>query len=237
MENILRPENKWTAMAQPALSPWVTAPSLDWSALTNGFQSETVPKGKILYHQGSTPDEMFLIQKGRVLLECCHANGKKRAIYVISTGVPLGESGAMFSRPRDFQALTSTKCQLYRIPAPEFRRRVEASSALAVQLLKIVAQKGHVLAQLVAQSSFLPLPARLAQTLLTLSRQYGRPVPGGILLTIRFTHQEMADLLGVSRVAMTQCLRQFTLGGLIARQDGSLLLQDLPGLERLRGGG
>ena len=188
------------------LSPWLTARGMDWGGLTEGLHPETLPRGTALYQQGAPSDEMFLILEGRVLLECCHASGKKRAIYIVSAGMTIGEAGAMFGGSHDFRAVTVTQCRLFRIPAPVFRRRVEASPALALQVFQVEARKGQVLARVLAMDSFLDLRARVAQALLSLSEQHGRPEPEGILLTIPFTHQEMADLLGVSRVAVSQCM-------------------------------
>ncbi len=218
------------------LSPWLSVRGMDWSELTQGFRPETLPRGAVLYRQGTLSAEMFLIQEGRVQLECSSANGKKRAIYVVSAQVTMGEAGAMFGGVHDFQAVAVIPCQVYRIPAGEFRRRVEASPALAVQVLQVAARKGQILARLLTQDSLLGLPARLAQALLDLARQHGAPAAGGVLLTLRFTHQEMADLLGVSRVAVTQQLREFTRQGLLEKRGGLYLLPDPAALARCRDG-
>lgn len=216
------------------LSPWLTARGMDWGGLTEGLHPETLPRGTALYQQGAPSDEMFLILEGRVLLECCHASGKKRAIYIVSAGMTIGEAGAMFGGSHDFRAVTVTQCRLFRIPAPVFRRRVEASPALALQVFQVEARKGQVLARLLAMDSFLDLRARVAQALLSLSEQHGRPEPEGILLTIPFTHQEMADLLGVSRVAVSQCMGELVRQGVLTKRKGLVLLRDIAALERCR---
>ena len=99
------------------------------------------------------------------------------------------------------------------------------------------ARKGQVLARLLAMDSFLDLRARVAQALLSLSEQHGRPEAEGILLTIPFTHQEMADLLGVSRVAVSQCMGELARQGVLTKRKGLVLLRDIAALERCRDGG
>lgn len=125
------------------LTPWMTASGMDWSALTAGLSPEILPKGGILYQQGSPSDEMFLIVEGRVRLECCHSNGKNRAIYIVSNGVTIGEAGAMFGGTHDFQAVAVSRCTLYRIPAPLFRRRVEAFPAWPFRSFKLPPERGR----------------------------------------------------------------------------------------------
>lgn len=215
------------------LTPWMIASGMDWSALTAGLSPEILPKGGILYQQGSPSDEMFLIVEGRVRLECCHSNGKNRAIYIVSNGVTMGEAGAMFGGTHDFQAVAVSRCTLYRISAPLFRRRAEASPALAIQVLQIAARKGQILATLLTQDSFLGVQARMSGTLLRLAGQYGAPRSGGTLINLRFTHQEMADLLGVSRVSVSQCFQEFTRRGFLQKQGRFYLISDTQGLEQL----
>lgn len=215
------------------LTPWMTASGMDWSALTAGLSPEILPKGGMLYRQGSASSEMFLIVEGRVRLECCHSNGKNRAIYIVSDGVTIGEAGAMFGGTHDFQAVAACRCTIYRIPASLFRQRTEASPALAIQVLQIAARKGQILATLLTQDSFLGVEERLSGTLLHLAGQYGVPRTAGTLITLRFTHQELADLLGVSRVSVSQCLQSLIRRGLIQKQGRFYLISDAKGLEQL----
>lgn len=215
------------------LTPWMTASGMDWSELTAGLSPEVLPKGGILYRQGSASDEMFLIVEGRARLECCHSSGKNRAIYIVSDGVTIGEAGAMFGGAHDFQAVAVSRCTLYRVPAPLFRQRVEASPALAIQVLQIAARKGQILATLLTQDSFLGVQERLAGALLWLAGQYGAPRSEGTLINLRFTHQEMADLLGVSRVSVSQCLQEFTRRELIKKYGRFYLISDPQGLEHM----
>ena len=100
------------------LTPWMTASGMDWSALTAGLSPEILPKGGILYQQGSPSDEMFLIVEGRVRLECCHSNGKNRAIYIVSNGVTIGEAGAMFGEPTIFKRWPSAGVPSTGYPLP-----------------------------------------------------------------------------------------------------------------------
>lgn len=216
---------------QVPISPWLTACGLDWSELTRDFPPETVPKGTVLYWQGGPADELFLILSGRAQLECCHSDGKKRTIYVISSGVTVGEAGCLFHGTRDYQAITITECQICRVPAPEFRRRVEQSTALAMNVLYIAARKGQILAHLLVSDGFLDLRARLLQTLLYLAEQYGTETPEGVLLSIRFTHQDIADLLGTSRVAISQSFQELARKGFIQKQGRFYLLAPRQELE------
>lgn len=49
---------------------------------------------------------------------------------------------------------------------------------------------------------------RLHQLLLWLASKFGRPVPSGKLIDLRLTHQEIAELIGTTRVTVTRLLKE-----------------------------
>ncbi|MGB3509152.1 MAG: Crp/Fnr family transcriptional regulator [Microcoleaceae cyanobacterium] len=50
---------------------------------------------------------------------------------------------------------------------------------------------------------------RLLRLLNWLAERFGNQIPGGQLIDIRFTHQELADIISTSRVSVTRLLNQF----------------------------
>ncbi|MFQ8759161.1 MAG: Crp/Fnr family transcriptional regulator [Intestinimonas sp.] len=216
------------------LSPWLTARGMDWGGLTEGLHPETLPRGTALYQQGAPSDEMFLILEGRVLLECCHASGKKRAIYIVSAGMTIGEAGAMFGGSHDFRAVTVTQCRLFRIPAPVFRRRVEASPALALQVFQVEARKGRGAGPPAGhgQLSGPPCPRRPGPALpVRAARQAGA---GGYLAHHPLYPPGDGRPAGVSRVAVSQCMGELARQGVLTKRKGLVLLRDIAALERCR---
>lgn len=54
---------------------------------------------------------------------------------------------------------------------------------------------------------------------------------GGVRLTIRLTHQEVADFLGISRVVVSQCFQSLSREGLLKKTRQHYLLPDRAALE------
>lgn len=57
----------------------------------------------------------------------------------------------------------------------------------------------------------------LVKLLTLLSQKFGREVEQGLLIDLRLTHQDIAELLGSTRVTVTRILRQLEQQGLIQR--------------------
>ena len=82
--------------------------------------------------------------------------------------------------------------------------------------------------------AFRPVPARLASKLLDLMDRYGRVTPTGIRIDERFTHLQMAEMIGTSRETLTKVLNELRDAGLIDVRERLVWVLDPDGLERLK---
>jgi CRP/FNR family transcriptional regulator len=57
-----------------------------------------------------------------------------------------------------------------------------------------------------------------------LSEEYGNPTQDGILLSIKITHQEMANLIGSIRETVSATIGEFKKEGLIAFEGRKIIL-------------
>lgn len=62
-----------------------------------------------------------------------------------------------------------------------------------------------------------PIESALVQILIWLSTKFGRDVDEGTLIDVPLTHQEIADLIGSTRVTVTRLLNQLEQEGVIRR--------------------
>jgi CRP-like cAMP-binding protein len=58
---------------------------------------------------------------------------------------------------------------------------------------------------------------RLWHLLKWLTQKFGRETNNGLLIELRLTHQDMADIIGITRGTVTRLLRQFEEEGIISR--------------------
>ncbi|MCW6035838.1 Crp/Fnr family transcriptional regulator [Spirulina subsalsa FACHB-351] len=84
---------------------------------------------------------------------------------------------------------------------------------LAPQLLTIV----QSFEELTIIRSYKLVEESLARLLVWLSKKFGYAVDQGHLLNLQLTHQDLADILGTSRVTVTRLLKQFEEQGWLQR--------------------
>lgn len=90
---------------------------------------------------------------------------------------------------------------------------------------------------LLSLSRVRPAEIRLLQLLDWLASRFGTMTSQGVLLTFgekALTHQQLADIAGLTRVTVTKALSQFRRSGVITRQGSGSLLLKLPSSEQCR---
>jgi len=74
--------------------------------------------------------------------------------------------------------------------------------------------------------------SRVAEFLLDASSRHGIPDSRGILVGVKFTHQEMASYVGSTRETVTLVLGAFKRAGLIATDHRRVVIKDIAGLRK-----
>jgi hypothetical protein len=96
----------------------------------------------------------------------------------------------------------------------------------------------HQVSVLLSLSRARPAESRLLQLLDWLASRFGTMTSQGVLLSFgekALTHQQLADIAGLTRVTVTKALSYFRKSGMITAQSGGSLLLRIPSAEQRYG--
>ena len=74
--------------------------------------------------------------------------------------------------------------------------------------------------------------ARVGYALYHLVNQYSTPYKEGRLINITFTHQEIGELIGLSRVSVSNILSQMVKQGILKKKEGYYYVKDIEAIYR-----
>lgn len=146
-------------------------------------------------------DEWVIVCRGVVQLSTFYNNGNESLIGFVGPSMPLGFPLTILDT---YQAAALTDVDLLRIPAGE----VEGSSELARGLLRQVVRRLRQTEALLALSGRRRVEDRLQQVLALLSVELGVSTTQGTRISVRLTHQNLANAIGTTRVTVTRMLNR-----------------------------
>lgn len=188
-------------------------------------------KGEVIFHQGDVGTALFIIRKGEVAIRLSSSDGRAVTLALLKRGEAFGELALLDGEPRSTDAVTREEAHLLSLHQEDFRRFLIDRPQVAMGLLAVLSRMVRRVTQLVHDAAFLDARTRLARVLLDLARTQGQTVAEGKVLIPKLTQGDLANLCGVTRESANKWLRFYVHEGLLAYENGQIILLDL---ERLR---
>lgn len=173
-------------------------------------------KGEIIYHQGDNAESFFLLKKGKVKVFMTSVDGMEKILNTATSGELLGEGAFFDKQPRVSSASAVTNSELVVIDKSHLEELIAKYPSLALGLLEILANRIRLLSAQLDSMTFMNADSRIAKLLLE------SEVRGNV----KFTHEEIANAVGVSRVTVSKALGRFAKNGCVCTEYGYVKIAD-----------
>jgi CRP-like cAMP-binding protein len=184
-----------------------------------------IRRKEVLYLPGDAGDRIYLLKRGIVKISTLTDDGKEIILALLRKGEVFGEESVLEDAPRDHMAEAYEDALICVITRQDFMGILRAHPEMAFKVTKLVGFRLKTLRNRVEGLLFKGAPARLAQTLLDLARDHGVKDAEGILLPLRLSQQDLANLIGVTRESVNLALADFRERGLVETDGRSLRLR------------
>jgi CRP/FNR family transcriptional regulator, cyclic AMP receptor protein len=198
--------------------------------------SATYPKGAILFVEGQDPHGVFVICNGRVKLSANSTDGKSLILRIADPGEVIGLPGTISGNPYTLTAETLEPIQANFVPRDAFLKFLREHGDAALRVAEILSDIYHATYQEVRYLGLSGSAAeKLARFLLDLAEngKASSRSDGLQRVTLTFTHEEIAQMIGSSRETVTRLLSDFKRKLLVEFHGSSMTIRDKPGLEKI----
>jgi CRP-like cAMP-binding protein len=155
------------------------------------------------------PSQLYVVCKGLVKLSTISESGEEVLVGLVGSSMPFGSSLTSLTT---YQAIAlSPIVELVCISLAE----IGTSPGLSQALLPQISDRLRQTETLLAISGKRHVKDRLDYFLLFLKKEFGQKVAEGTRLSIRLTHQELADACCTTRVTITRLLSKLQQQGKI----------------------
>lgn len=215
-------------------SPWIRFDANIWDEVNLDPYLKSFKSNEIIYHQQQYIDYVYLVKKGRVRICIYSVDGDEQCLTIAEEGSIFGELSAIDGLPNFGTALSITNSKIYVIPKNTFLESISSNSELVMKLLQLSVKKIRVLAANIKNLAFNDAYSRVITYLIKLAYSHGSFNTNKCKLNMKFTHQEMGDLTGLSRVTVSNIMSDLTSMGLIEKIDGYTVIKDIDRLNGLK---
>jgi len=216
------------------INPWFDKLNYKWPNFTNNSEQIELAKHETIFRQNEIGHYIYIVKTGRVRLFLISPNGEEKALTIIGENGILGECMLNNDSKYATSAITASKVSLIKIAKDDFLNKVNEDPLYFKQILDLITKKYRVLCMQSLKTSYIHSFPRVCAVFVHLSIQYGEKIDDTkIRLTINFTHQEIANLLGITRVTVAKNIKILEDKGLLQKDRHSYVISDLDKLANL----
>jgi CRP-like cAMP-binding protein len=193
------------------------------------------PSGQIFYAPEEGGDRLYLLRSGRVRIYKLSPEGRALTLLILEPSSIFGEMALSEDWVHDSFAEAMTECIVGVIRRGEMRRVLNSYPAVALRFMNIMSLRLRALERKLADIAFKSVPQRLATVLLNLAGAQVANHPETPPAVVRYTHQQLAEMIGSYRETVTKAIGEFREAGLIRIEEDSIYLTDLAQIQVIAG--
>lgn len=186
---------------------------------------EHYKKNEQIYLEKEPAHHFYYLKSGRVQIYVTSQNGSEKTLAIYQKHAIFGEAAFFDGSPRMSSARAISSSQIIPIGRRDILTYFQEHPIQALSMIESLAKTVRNLSTQIHEISFLPANNRIARFLLAESRSGQNE--------IRYTHDEIASLVGCSRITVSRTLADFRTQGLIKTHYGHILVTDAEGLSLL----
>lgn len=165
-------------------------------------------KNDMIYFQDDDADTFYLLKSGRVRLFFSSQNGNELTVKILGENSLVGDASYFSQTPRVTSASAITDAELISVDLEKLIPYFIKHPGLILELLDFMSQTIRFISIQVFSMAFLSADKKLAHILVQLGT-YFKKKDTDSTYSIDFTHQDIAELIGVSRVTIAKELKKF----------------------------
>ncbi|MBC8159983.1 MAG: Crp/Fnr family transcriptional regulator [Roseiflexaceae bacterium] len=230
---VYQPENDTSACEPPDDVFAELAPELR-AMIERRTSFSDYPAGYLFFTPEERTQRLLFVKSGRVRLYKLSPEGRSLTLFVLERQAVFGEAALLGDRPHDCFAEALSDCRVGALPSDEVRELMIGNPSVALRMMDVIARRLRALERKLADIAFKSVPQRLAAILLSLA-DCGIEQAVSPPAVIRYTHQQLAEMLGSYRETVTKAVGEFREAGLIRITDEAIVLLDVGRLRGLAG--
>jgi CRP-like cAMP-binding protein len=157
-------------------------------------------------------------------------DGQLVLIRLVMHGEAFGGIAALGQRTYPVSAEAGEECVALSWNGRTMDRLLRTHPQLAINFIELLTERLHDMQARYEELATEQVEQRLARMLLRLVRRAGRRVEGGVLVDVRLSRQELADMTGTSLFTVSRILTRWQQAGVIETRRQRVLVRHPHGL-------
>ncbi len=192
-----------------------------------------IKQGQIFYTPKERSEKLFMLKKGRVRIYRVGPDGRELTLTVVGPGTVFGEMSLTAQRLENAYAEameTSVVCAMKR---HDLERLVMDKPQVGLKIMSVLSERLSLTEDRMEDIALKEVPARLAGFTLQLIESEGVVTSEGYKIPTRYTHRQLATVIGSKRETVTKAFTLLQQAGVIELKRRRIHVKDIEALKKI----
>lgn len=197
--------------------------------------TSTYPRGAVLFGEQEAARGVFILSKGRVKLSMTSSEGKSVILRIAGSGEVLGLHGVVSGQPYQASAETLEPCEVHFVRAEDFLRFLRENPEASLRAAQQLSENYQIACEQVRSIGLAHSAMGKLAGFLLLWAAKGQPTKQGTRVLLTLTHEEIGQMVGLSRETVTRTLGDFRRRQFVAGHGAAVVIQNKGALQQFAG--
>jgi CRP/FNR family cyclic AMP-dependent transcriptional regulator len=191
-------------------------------------------EGDVLYTPQDGTERLFILKEGRVqVYEVDRGGGEEITLSVVEGGNVFGEMALTGQSLEGLYVRALAPSTVVSLKREELEGLIMNKPEVGLRLVRELAQRLHASEARYSDIVGKDVPGRLATLILKLLESEGLVSSESYKIPTRYTHEQLASMIGCKRVAVTRAFSKLKEIGAVQLKERYIVVKDRMALERL----
>jgi CRP/FNR family cyclic AMP-dependent transcriptional regulator len=190
-------------------------------------------QGDVLYVPQDGAERLFILKKGRVQVYEVGRGGEEITLSVVEGGSVFGEMALTGQSLQGVYVRALVPSTVVSLRREELEGLIMKKPEVGLRLVRELAERLHASEARYADVVGKDVPARLATLIVALVDSEGLVTDESYRIPTRYTHEQLASMIGCKRVAVTRAFSRLKEVGAVQLKERHILVKDLDTLKGL----
>lgn len=174
-------------------------------------------KGSNIVRQGDLNSTIYLVKIGKLKLVQLSTEGREIILDIVGPGEILGDTSLFKEKALTFSAVAMEDVKICSFSKEQFEKLVITNPRIAIKIINYLSDKLNDSYQQAGDSRGTSIRDKLLKLFIRLADDHGKETPSEKIIELIITQQDIADMIGASRVMVVQTLKELQTKGVIGK--------------------
>jgi len=194
---------------------------------------ENFRKKETIFSEGDPSDWLYIVSKGKVKITKLSQEGREIILEVVQPVDFFGGIAVVRGFPYPANAVAMEDSEIYKLSRRHLLSIMDRFPNLMYCMAMNIGDRIKGSHETLKNIALEKVESRIASLLLKLSDKAGEETPEGLMITMKLTKQDIAEMVGTTVETAIRTMSRLTKEGLVSSKAGKIIIRDLSRLKSL----